>query len=216
MAFTALAQQPVQETLLRALEAAINRLLAADPVTPRRLRELAGYRLSVELTEFEFNFVILFNETGLRLIPPASVNDAGAPTARIRSSFLGLLGPAISADRRGTQIEFSGDVGIAEDARRLFADLEVDWEEQLAQFTGDIVAYQLGQAIRGSTAWLRRSGRSVLHTLGEYVTEERRDLPAAAEVDIFLTEVDRLHRDVEHLGARIRRLQQNFDCGAVR
>ncbi|MCO6442004.1 MAG: sterol-binding protein [Nitrococcus mobilis] len=215
MAFTALAQ-PVRETLLHVIEAAVNRLLAADPASPRRLRELAGYRLGVELTDLELNFLLLFSETGLRFVPPTSVSDAPAPAARIRGSFLGLLGPAISADRRGTQVEFSGDVGVAEDARRLFTDLEVDWEEQLAQLTGDIVAHQLGQAIRGSTTWLRRSGKSVLQTLGEYFTEERRDLPAAAEVSIFLTEVDCLHRDVEQLAARVRRLQQSLDCGAGR
>lgn len=215
MAFTTLAQ-PVRETLLRVIEAAVNRLLAADPASPRRLRELAGYRLGMELTDLELNFLILFSETGLRFVSPASASEAGAPAARIRSSLVGLLGPVVSADRRGTKIEFSGDVGVAEDARRLFADLEVDWEEQIAQFTGDIVAHQLGQAVRGSTNWLRRSGKSVLQTLGEYLTEERRDLPAATEVTIFFTEVDCLHQDVEHLAARVRRLQQGLERGAGR
>ncbi|EAR20809.1 ubiquinone biosynthesis accessory factor UbiJ [Nitrococcus mobilis] len=212
MAFTALAQ-PVRETLLRVIEAAVNRLLTADPASPRRLRELAGYRLGMELTDLELNFLILFSETGLRFVSPTSASE---PAARIRSSFVGLLGPVISADRRGAKIEFSGDVGVAQDARRLFADLEVDWEEQIAQFTGDIVAHQLGQAVRGSTSWLRRSGKSVLQTLGEYLTEERRDLPAAAEVNIFFTEVNCLHQDVERLAARVRRLQQGLDRGAGR
>ncbi|MDN5848817.1 MAG: SCP2 sterol-binding domain-containing protein [Nitrococcus sp.] len=214
MALSSLAQ-PARETLLRAAETLLNRLLAADPESPRRLRELAGCRLSVELTDIELNFYVLFSETGLRLILPASAADA-APAVRVRSSLTGLLALATPAGRRGAKIEFSGDVGVGQAVRRLFADLEVDWEEQTARYTGDVLAHQLGRAVKGSTSWLRRSGESVLQTIGEYLTEERRDLPAAAEVSAFVTEVDSLHQEVERLAARVRRLEQALDGGTGR
>lgn len=214
MALTSLAQ-PARETLLRVAETLLNRLLAADPESPRRLRELAGCRLGVELTDIELNLLVLFSETGLRFVPPASDPDA-APAAQVRSSLAGILGLVTAADRRGAKIAFSGDVGVVQDIRRLFAELEVDWEEQLSRFTGDVLAHQLGRAVRGSTNWLRRSGASALVTIGEYLTEERRHLPAAAEVSIFLTDVDGLHQDVERLAARIRRLEQGLDRGAGR
>jgi ubiquinone biosynthesis protein UbiJ len=212
MALTRLAQ-PARETLLRAVETVLNRLLAADPESPRRLQRLAGCRLGVELTDIELNLIVLFSEAGLRFAAPDS--DA-APSALVRSSLAGLLGLASSAGRRGAKLEFSGDVGVVQDVRRIFADLEVDWEEQLSGFTGDVLAHQLGLAVRGSASWLRRSGKSVLQTIGEYLTEERRELPAVAEVSAFLTEVDCLHQEVEHLATRIRRLQQGLDRGAGR
>lgn len=212
MALTRLAQ-PARGTLLRVVETLLNRLLTADPESPRRLQRLAGCRLGVELTDIKLNLLVLFSETGLRFVAPAS--DTGtAPAAWVRSSLAGFLGLARSADRRGGKVEFSGDVGVVQDVRRLFADLEVDWEEQLSRVTGDVLAHQLGRAVRGSASWLRRSGESVLHTVGEYLTEERRELPAAAEVSGFLTEVDCLHQDVERLAARVQRLEQRLDRGA--
>ncbi|MDN5871688.1 MAG: SCP2 sterol-binding domain-containing protein [Nitrococcus sp.] len=214
MALTPLAQ-PAREILLRAAETLLNRLLAADPGSPRRLRELAGCRLSVELTDIELHFFVLFSETGLRLILPTSAADT-APTVRLRSSRAGLLALATPAGRRRPKIEFSGEVGVVQDLRRLFTELEVDWEEQIARYTGDVLAHQLGRAVKGSTNWLRRSGESALQTIGEYLTEERRDLPAAAEVSGFVAEVDCLHQEVERLAARVRRLEQGLDGGTGR
>lgn len=200
--------------MLHGAEAVLNRLLAADPASPRRLTELAGCRLAVELTDIGLEFVVLFSETGLRFVPPASESE-NAPAARIRTSVAGLLALATTSDRRRAKVEFSGEVGVVADIRRLFADLEVDWEEQLAPFTGDVVAYQLGRAAQGSASWLRRSGDALLQTIGEYLTEERRALPAATQVSVFLAEVDTLHRDVEHLAARVRQLEQRIERGAA-
>lgn len=212
MALTRLAQ-PARGALLRVAETILNRLLAADPESPRRLQRLAGCRLRVELTDIELNLLVLFNESGLHLVAPASDSDT-VPTALVRSRLTSLLKLAAAADRRGAEVALSGDVGVIQDVRRLFADLEVDWEEQLSRVTGDVLAHQLGRTARGSASWLRRSGESVLHTASEYLTEERQELPAAAQVSAFLTEVDCLHQDVERLAARVRRLEQDLDRGA--
>lgn len=215
MALTRLAQ-PARGTLLRVVEALLNRLLAMDPESPRRLQRLAGCRLGVELTDVDLDFLILFNEAGLRFVAATTDPDA-APAARLRSTLASLLGLATSADWRGAKVEFSGEVSVVQDIRHVFSELEVDWEEQLSRLTGDVVAHQLGRAVRSSTDWLRRSGESMLHTMGEYLTEERRQLPTAAEVSTFLNEVDCLHQDVERLAARIRRLEHGLlDRGAQR
>jgi ubiquinone biosynthesis protein UbiJ len=43
--------------------------------------------------------------------------------------------------------------------------------------------------------------------MGEYLTEESRDLPARPEVDAWLEEVDRLREDVDRFEARLARLE---------
>lgn len=209
MALAALAQ-PAQETLLRAAEAALNRLLSADPESPRRLRPLVDCRLSVELTDIELNLLVLFSETEIRLRPAASDTDA-EPEARVRSSLTALLGLASASGRRGAKVDLSGDVSVVQDVRRLFAELEVDWEEQLSRLTGDVLAHQVGRAARHSSSWFQRAAESMVYTLGEYLTEERREIPAAAEVSAFLTEVDGLYQDVERLAARLQRLEQTLE-----
>lgn len=211
MPFNSLAQ-PAREVLSRVAESMLNRLLSMDPATAQRLRPLAGRRLSVELTDLGVDLCILFSETGLRLVPAVTAADT-APAARVRSSLGALIGLAVSRGQRSADIELWGDMAVVQAIRRLFADLELDWEEQLALVFGDVPAHLLGNAARGTTGWLRRSGESLVNNFAEYLTEERRDLPAAMEVSAFFAEVEHLARDVEHLAGRIERLGRGFDRG---
>ncbi|HEX5514246.1 MAG TPA: sterol-binding protein, partial [Gammaproteobacteria bacterium] len=50
--------------------------------------------------------------------------------------------------------------------------------------------------------------RTVEANLGEYLTEEARQLPPAAEVAGFLDDIDRLRQDTDRLTARIERLER--------
>lgn len=122
------------------------------------------------------------------------------------------LAAAVSLLRsRGEQaqgVEFRGDVAVVHALRRLAGGLEIDWEAQLARLTGDIVAHRVGLAARGLLGWLDHARQTFEANLGEYLTEETRQLPPAAEVATFLDEVDRLRQDADRLEARLARLER--------
>jgi ubiquinone biosynthesis protein UbiJ len=202
---------PVQAGALRIVEAALNRLLDVDPDTPARLRPLAGRTLLVEVTDLGVSVWAAFTEEGLRLAP-ADENDA-QPTASVHASVAGLMTLVTSRGRRSRDVSFHGDVGVIQEARQLFSELDLDWEEQLAAITGDVLAHRIGESVRGAQDWAKRSGDTFLRNLGEYLTEERRDLPAAAEVGAFMSDVDRLREDLDRLEARIRRLNRRLGDG---
>lgn len=214
MPLTSLAQ-PAQEVLLRVTESVLNRLLSIDPDTAQRLRPLVGRRLSVEFTDLGVDLCILFSETGLRFVPAATAADT-ATAARVRSSLTALVGLAVSRGQHSANVELWGDMAVVQAIRRLFADLELDWEEQLSLVLGDVPTHLLGNAARGTTNWLRRSGESLVDNFAEYLTEERRDLPTAGEVSAFFAEVEHLGRDVECLAGRIERLGRGLDRGEAR
>ena len=112
---------------------------------------------------------------------------------------------------------FSGDVTITGDVetgqafKAILDDMDIDWEEQLARLTGDVIAHQAGNMARRTRRVLRHGKAALEQDLGEYLREELRVLPARIEVENFSADVDRIRADTDRLAARIRRLQKTGD-----
>lgn len=193
---------------LALMERAINRALRLDPDSGLRLRPLVGRRLDVCLSDPAMTVVVRFEDDGLRLEPVFDGSRDMAADATLRASAGGLLALALSRGRRSRDVSFEGDVGVIQEVRQLFAELDLDWEEQVSRLAGDHFAHQLGEAVRGGSGHVRRSAARVLANTGEYLTEERRLIPASAELDDYYAEVDRLRNDAERLEARLRRVER--------
>jgi arylsulfatase A-like enzyme len=71
--------------------------------------------------------------------------------------------------------------------------------------------HPLPEGVETVSDWLRHAGNTLLDNAGEYLTEEQRSLPTAAEVERFISGVDRLRADADRLQARVRRLRQQRD-----
>lgn len=192
--------------LLRPLEGGLNRLLAMDPESPSRLRALTGRAVRVDLAGAELSVRVYFSGRGLSL----SLPDAADPAADASVTLTPAAGLALLRSRgeEARGVEFQGDVAVVHALRRLIEGLEIDWEEQLSRFTGDLLAHQLGSAARGFTGWLKQSARTAEQNLGEYLTEEARQLPPRLEVRGLLDDIDRLRQDVDRAEARIQRLER--------
>jgi ubiquinone biosynthesis protein UbiJ len=189
------------------LEAAINGVLRLDPDTRDRLAALSGKVIAVELRGLDLALYLIPDRSGLNVFgrfegEPDTILR-GTPVAMAR---MGLARDASDALFAG-EVEISGDVELGQEFRDILDNLDIDWEEQLSLVTGDVVAHQVGELVRGAVAW----GKKTLDTFGrdaaEYLQEESRDVPNAGEVDSFLTEVDDLRTDVDRLEARIKRLE---------
>ena len=197
------APPPLRSPLLAAAEAMLNRLLALDPDSAPRLAPLAGRRLHVELSEPELRFRLLFEAEGVRLQAP---DDETPADARLAAALPALVGLALSGGSSPARVALEGDVTMVQQVRNLFQGLDPDWEDLLSRLLGDVAAHRLGEAARGLNRYGRETAETLLRDLGEYLTEERRELPAAAEVAAFVDDVDRLREDVDRLAARLARL----------
>ena len=194
------------DRLFRPLELAVNRMLALDPETPARLKPLVGRSVRIELPGTELVLRAYFSERGVSLSRP-DPEDPPAD-ASVRLTPAAALALIRSRGERAQGVEFRGEVAVVHALRRLVGGLEIDWEEQLARLAGDVVARQLGLAAGGLADWLRQTRRTFEANLGEYLTEESRQLPPAAEIAGFLDGVDRLRQDADRLEARIVRLER--------
>lgn len=199
----------IQDLALEALEEALNRVLAMDPDARRRLADLHGRVVRVDLqgTGIQLNFVP-GHDGHLRLLgsiehePDCTLS--GSPVDLIRAGDSTSGHAQLFAGR----VQIDGDTGLAHGFSETLAGIDIDWEEQLSRLTGDIAAHEIGRGLRAAAREGRRLGRSAQDNLSEYLTEEARLLPHRFEVEDFLAEVDVLRDDCERLAARISLLEQ--------
>lgn len=191
---------------LLALEKVLNSALKLDSQTHTRVLALAGKMLEVDVRGLAAPFYVAFTTDGLRLAPSF---PTGAH-ARICGAPLDMLRSAVTKDRTSV---FSGDVVIEGDAelvqrvQSLLGGLDIDWEEQLSRFMGDIASHQIASMVRTAQSRLLGAGRSLSQDAAEFITEEQRILPTRFEVDRFLCQVDDLRADADRTAQRVERLR---------
>ena len=188
--------------LLRPLERALNRQIAASGRARALLADLDGRSMELRFAATPFRIRLAATADALS-IRPAADEPADAVIEGTPLSFLRLAtGEALQSIRAGG-MDVRGDAEIAEGFRRLLDAARPDLEEELSRVTGDVAAHYLAGFARDALDFGRRAGDAFARNLGEYLTEESRDLPVRLEVEEFLEGVDRLREAVDHLETRI-------------
>lgn len=199
---------PAQQAALLGLEAALNRLLRLDPGAAAALSRFHGRAVGIEVLGLGLALFFI-PDAGGRLQVLADIE--GEPDSLIRGTPLDLARSALAGRKEDAlfagRVEIRGDTDLAQRFTGVLGALDIDWEEQLAQLTGDVVAHEAGRAARTAGQWTGRTGRIAAQDLREYLQEELRVLPTGYEVTEWLDEVDRLRDDVERAAARIARLE---------
>jgi ubiquinone biosynthesis protein UbiJ len=193
------------------LETVLNRYLRLDPEAAARMAGLAGRCIAIELRGIDLTLFMQPGEQGIRI--PGEVQQHvdttlhGTPLALARLGLGADTGKSLFSG----DVTISGDVETGQAFKDILDDMDIDWEEQLSQFTGDVIAHQVGNMARHTRRVLSHGRVTLERDLGEYLREELRVLPARIEVDNFSADVDRIRTDTDRLAARIRRLQKTVD-----
>lgn len=195
---------------LAGLEQALNAALALDPKTVERLGRLQGRVIAIELQGTGIRLLLQPEQNGLRLMGhyegQVDTTLSGAPFALLRMST-GRTGEGLFKGG----VEIDGDVELGQQIQRVFEKLDIDWEEHLSHLTGDIIAHQVGNAVRGLLNWGERAADHLGQDTADYLQEEAEILPLPWEVAEFLEQVDTLRSDVDRLEARVKRLQRKLE-----
>lgn len=194
------------------LETVINQALRYDPATRLRLRALAGKSLAIEIltpmlapkSEGNIPLCCHFDDDGVRI--NASIDN---PTTCLRGSLTGLLTLASSnqVNLSAAGVEAWGNTALLAEIKTIAAGLELDWEEAINDWLGDVAGHQLAEQARRQFGWLKARGQSGKRLLSEFLTEELRAVPAAAELQQFSDRVDALRLASDRLLARFERLR---------
>jgi len=200
---------PLANTLLGIAEIGGNQLLSMDDQVIERCLELQGNCIEIHIADVDLRVFCHPGRWGIRL----SLDEPAKPVdATISGRTMALLSLALQEDKVSTSIQeginINGNAAVAQRMQKIFAELELDWEEALSQYTGDILAYRIHQQAHSAGDWLRQSVISLAQTSSEYLREESRMSPTEVEFERFQSQVTTLKQDVERVGVRLRHLIQ--------
>ena len=195
-----------------AAEGAINRSLELDPASARDLSGLSGTVLAVECWAPAFEvFAVVETEGRLHL---TSYYEQSC-SVRVRGGLSDFLALTTAEDPAVTLInsdlEIIGNSAPLITLQTIVAKMQPDWEAPLAEVLGDVAGHQLANLLRQIFRWGQTSSQSLRRQLSEFILEEGRLSPPAAELEYFYQEIDTLVLKVDRLESRLKRLVHRLD-----
>lgn len=209
---------PASSLFTASAEILINKVIALDEDSEKRLAALSGKRLTVFLDGFPWGVTLAFSSKVDILLEQHTYEDvvvhADDKTCYIKTHFDVL--PRLTQTSQITQLiregklHLQGEPGIAQQVAALFQQLDIDWEEQLSAYTGDIPAHQIFSGASGLKTQFMAFSERFTRGLSNAITEEKDIAVGKLAVMHFNDEVDALRDDVQRFEARLRLLENTL------
>lgn len=195
------------------LEASINTALGYDPASRLALQQLAGQSLAIEISQPKLQLCLLFDTDQVRVAHTSAHLDEG-PTTLLRGSLPALLQLAIGDNTTlaDSGVEAFGSTALLTSVQQIARNLDIDWEDMLCTWLGDVIGHQAAEQIRHRVGWTRNRLGSARRLLEEFLTEELRSTPTQVELNNFSQEVDKLRFGLDRAEARLRKLKQQLSA----
>jgi ubiquinone biosynthesis accessory factor UbiJ len=192
----------------RALEIALNRVVALDPDTRAAIARLDGKRVELALEAPALALSLRVRGDTLEVGPPDSASEADLG---LRATLGGLLSQLPFARRDGHapvgKLRINGDAELARTLQQLAQRFDPDWDKPFSQALGPIFGPQVARVLRDGLQAGGKLAKNLVRDAAEYVTEESRDVIGKDELSAFHDDVDSLRDRTERLVARVARLR---------
>jgi len=200
----------IKPLLTSALETALNQYLSLDEDVSLFLTPISGKVIAINILPFNETLYLCPLQDKIQILE--SYTQEVDATISGSLSALGLMSLSSTPMRSifSGKVTIEGDTHIAHKFQQLFEKLDIDLEEKLSHFTGDIIAHKIGNLFRSSQDWTEESIKTFKLNSKEFLQEETRDLPAAPEADIFYHQVDELRSDFDRLSARLEKIKMDL------
>ena len=183
-------------------EKMVNKVLSLDEETMKSMATLEGKVIEIRVLNTGIRLFILPSGEKIKL----ASQFEGEIDVAIKGTASGLLG-MVTAEKIGAgNIEINGNVGLAQRFQSILINMDIDWEEYLSQFVGDIAAHKVGSFLRGVSRFAKETGKTIGMDISEYLRYEKAVLLDKSELDEFSHAVDKIRNDVERLHKRMERL----------
>jgi len=202
----------IMTAVAAAIEGSVKRALELAPAATRELAEMEGTVLAIECTSPAVEVFITVLPAGQLHI--SNYTEAQVST-RVRGDIDGFIALATAEDPAATLInsnlEIIGNTGPLLALQQIITGMDLDWEAPLVATLGDVAGHQLAQLLRGVFRWGQGAASSLRRQLSEFILEEARLSPPAAELEAFYRDLERLTLKVDRLESRCRRLALRVD-----
>ena len=192
------------------IESLVNRGLALDQDSLEALALLSGKVIALEFINTGLKFYLFPCAGGIQL----QDNYDGDANVKIMATVPDMLSYLLSSGDESKSpsgtLQVVGDVGLAQRFQSIIRNTDLDWEEFLSRYTGDIVAHKLGNLVRQTGTFARHTGDTLRQDISEYLLYEKEILPVREDIEDYVSSVDELRNDVERLRHRIERLERSI------
>lgn len=203
---------PAAQLLSSLLESAMNNLLSLDDNAQSKLAKLYGKRLRVSLAELQHDLVFVFSSSVDVLSVakehlPSSQTPSDNADCYLATSVLTL--PELQNVANITQLikqdklHLSGDIQVAQQFSHIMKSLEIDWEEQLAKHTGDVIAHELFQTAQRVKQHVAGFFQRTETTLRDAALHEKNIAVTGTAVEDFCDQVSALQQRAQKLESRL-------------
>ena len=194
----------------------INAMIGADAHLRQQLAAFTGRRVAIQATNLPGGLGITLQQTGLELrIIGTDARDFAAD-ATIRGSA-GTLARVLLADHAGQalvnrQLQIQGDAQLVQDLFTTVKRLDLQWQDLLAPWLGELATQQFSALVDTGQSWARDSHDRMRGNLEDYLKQECKAVPDGARVKHFQSTLDQLRLRLDRLEARTARLAAALDC----
>ncbi|MDG6773649.1 SCP2 sterol-binding domain-containing protein [Thiomicrorhabdus sp. ZW0627] len=183
--------------LNKALEFILNEAIRLDEGHGAAFKPLEDKVFTLTLNDLGTTSHLLFTAYGVSV----QSDLQGDADATIETSLVALLALPQTSELKGAV--FHGDEPLAEQFVDALNSLEIDWEEHLSHYTGDLIAFKVGHAARSVMQTKQGIKQQAGDTLKEYLQFEINALPTKSQVQRFNQQVVQIHQSVDALENRI-------------
>jgi len=200
-------------SLTEALETSINLVLKKDPETLKKFSALHGKVIAFDFTDLNFTLYLFPHTEGVQVQylyeGQADTTLQGSPLAFINMS----LGDSTESFFSGG-VRIKGDIELGQHFKRILDHLDLDWEEWLSEYSGDLIAFKVGSLIGSFNSWGKETLNILKLDASEYVKDEGQLSPHPGEIEDFANNISHLRDQTARLEARILRLQKQLTTTA--
>lgn len=197
---------PLSSLICAGIETALNKLLTLDATSDARMASLKGKTVGVEIAELHQPLFFNFNDQNIEVLGQYE-GDVAVQIALNFSTLMILKNDGdISALIKSDQLVINGDIKVLQSFADLLTKLDIDWEEHLSAYTGDVTAFKVGQGFKKLNQRVIHQVKKTKTHANDYLIEEARMILGKLEFVHFSDQIDELEQRTQKLSHQVNQL----------
>ena len=192
----------MSSTLNTFIVSSFNRYLDCDPERAQDLQSINAKTLSITIKEA--NITICMQVRDLRFIESEHIADCDAGIiVSVNVLPEKMAGRDQSQLLKDGSIEIQGDSHVASVFNKVLSEIEIDWQDVISKYTGDVLAHQIASGAKTLASIMHRLGENMRLDVRDYLQDDLQVAITKSEVEHFIQEVDDTRARVDRLEARL-------------
>jgi len=189
-----------------------NRYLDCDPERAQALESINNKILSIIIKEPNLTFSMQVENMRFIEADPSQQSDAAIIVSMhvLSEKMVGRDQNQLLKD--GT-LEIQGDSHVASVFNKVLNEIEIDWQDVISKYTGDVLAHQIATGAKSMASVVRRLGENLRLDVRDYLQDDLQIAVTKCEVEHFIENVDDLRARTDRLEARLNQyIEKNQPC----